>query len=270
MTVKLGTTGSVGSEARPRRRTRDVPRSGPRVRLREPGTVTWYAFKISDTEVRHLRLVRDRGGPPSPPGRRDPHCARPGGLRSCWPRSPTSGWSTWSLSNSGPPPAFIAEPVKFTTEWRLLCPLLKPGRRGPHPSPCHSSAATHLALPDALAGDFGIVLFYRGSWCPYCNAQLRAFQRASESMAEVGAKVVARSVDDEATTAELVAKHGLTFPVGHSADAKAISARRAFSSTPSVGTSNPPGSSSTPKAGWSSASTPAAPSAGWCQKTSWA
>ncbi len=80
-----------------------------------------------------------------------------------------------------------------------------------------------LALPDALAGDFGIVLFYRGSWCPYCNAQLRAFQRASESMAEVGAKVVALSVDDEATTAELVAKHGLTFPVGHSADAKAVS-----------------------------------------------
>jgi peroxiredoxin len=28
-----------------------------------------------------------------------------------------------------------------------------------------------LTLPDALAGDFGVVLFYRGSWCPYCNAQ---------------------------------------------------------------------------------------------------
>ncbi|HEX3840934.1 MAG TPA: peroxiredoxin family protein [Acidimicrobiales bacterium] len=79
-----------------------------------------------------------------------------------------------------------------------------------------------LALPDALAGGFGIVLFYRGSWCPYCNAQLRAFQRASESLAEVGAKVIALSVDDEATTQELIAKHGLTFPVGHSADARAV------------------------------------------------
>jgi peroxiredoxin len=79
-----------------------------------------------------------------------------------------------------------------------------------------------LALPDALAGDFGVVLFYRGSWCPFCNAQLRAFQRASESLAEVGAKVVALSVDDEATTAELIEKHGLTFPVGHSADARAV------------------------------------------------
>jgi peroxiredoxin len=51
---------------------------------------------------------------------------------------------------------------------------------------------------------------------------LRAFQRASESLAEVGAKVVALSVDDEATTAELIEKHGLTFPVGHSADARAV------------------------------------------------
>jgi peroxiredoxin len=79
-----------------------------------------------------------------------------------------------------------------------------------------------LVLPDGLAGSFGVVLFYRGSWCPYCNAQLRAFERASEKLADVGAKVVALSVDDEATTSELIAKHQLTFPVGHSADAHAL------------------------------------------------
>jgi peroxiredoxin len=79
-----------------------------------------------------------------------------------------------------------------------------------------------ISVPDALADGFGVVLFYRGSWCPYCNAQLRAFQRASQGLAEVGVKVVALSVDDEATTRELIAKHGLTFPVGHSADARAI------------------------------------------------
>jgi len=79
-----------------------------------------------------------------------------------------------------------------------------------------------LAVPDALAGEFGVILFYRGSWCPYCNAQLRAFQRAADSLAEIGARVVALSVDDEATTRELIAKHGLSFPVGHSADARAI------------------------------------------------
>src|SRR5580704_9203243 len=80
----------------------------------------------------------------------------------------------------------------------------------------------HLALPDALAGDFGVVLFYRGSWCPYCNAQLRAFERAGEALAGAGVKVAALSVDDNETTAALVNKHKLTFPVGYGAVAPEI------------------------------------------------
>jgi peroxiredoxin len=79
-----------------------------------------------------------------------------------------------------------------------------------------------LELPGALGGGFGVVLFFRGAWCPYCNAQLRAFQRAQDKLAELDIKVVALSVDDEATTGELIEKHGLTFPVGHSADACAV------------------------------------------------
>ena len=79
-----------------------------------------------------------------------------------------------------------------------------------------------LRLPDALAGRFGVVLYYRGSWCPYCNAQLSAFQRSLDSLAEVDISVVALSVDDEATTVDLIARHGLRFPVGHSASAAAI------------------------------------------------
>ena len=101
--------------------------------------------------------------------------------------------------------------------------LLAPGDPFPALNLVQSDGAP-LTIPDVFDGSFGVVLFYRGSWCPYCNAQLRAFQRASDSLATVGAKVVALSVDDESTTAALVAKHGLSFPVGHSADAAAISA----------------------------------------------
>jgi peroxiredoxin len=79
-----------------------------------------------------------------------------------------------------------------------------------------------FVVPDQLAGRFGVVLFYRGSWCPYCNAQLAAFQRAHEELEQAGAGVVALSVDDEATTLELLAKHHLGFPVGYGADAQAI------------------------------------------------
>jgi peroxiredoxin len=102
-------------------------------------------------------------------------------------------------------------------------PLLGPGDSFPSLS-LTPPGARALTLPDAFGGEFGVVLFFRGSWCPYCNAQLRAFQRASDSLADAGIKVAALSVDDEPTTAELIAKHGLTFPVGHSADARAIAA----------------------------------------------
>ena len=81
-----------------------------------------------------------------------------------------------------------------------------------------------ISLPGDLAGAFGVVLIYRGSWCPYCNAQLAAFSRAAEKLADLGVKVVALSVDDAATSAALVEKHRLAFPVGYGADADAVAA----------------------------------------------
>jgi peroxiredoxin len=81
-----------------------------------------------------------------------------------------------------------------------------------------------LTVPDAFSGDFAAVLFYRGAWCPYCNAQLRAFQRSGQALVDAGVRVGALSVDDEATTMELIAQHGLTFPVGYGADAPAVAA----------------------------------------------
>lgn len=81
-----------------------------------------------------------------------------------------------------------------------------------------------IALPDDLAGAYGVVLLYRGSWCPYCKAQLAAFSRAHDTFVEFGIRVVALSVDDEATSSRFAATLGLRFPVGHSADADRIAA----------------------------------------------
>ncbi|MGN6793267.1 MAG: peroxiredoxin family protein [Streptosporangiaceae bacterium] len=81
-----------------------------------------------------------------------------------------------------------------------------------------------ISLPDDLAGSYGVVLIYRGSWCPYCNAQLAGFSRASGALTELGVKVAALSVDDEQTSAALVARQKLRFPVGHSADAAKVAA----------------------------------------------
>lgn len=81
-----------------------------------------------------------------------------------------------------------------------------------------------ISLPDDLAGSYGVVLAYRGSWCPYCNAQLASYSRAADALAAEGAKVVAFSVDDEEASTALVEKHRLRFPVGHSADAATVAA----------------------------------------------
>ncbi len=99
--------------------------------------------------------------------------------------------------------------------------LLHPGDAFPSLSLAQAGGET-LELPSALAGEYAVVLLYRGSWCPYCNAQLRAFQRAQERLAELGVRVVALSVDDEPTTQALIERHGLTFAVGHSADPAAL------------------------------------------------
>jgi peroxiredoxin len=100
-------------------------------------------------------------------------------------------------------------------------PLLHPGDTFPELT-LTVPGGESVMVPGAFAGQFGVLLLYRGSWCPYCNAQLRAFQRASERLADVGVRVAALSVDDEATTAALIAKHGLTFPVGYGADARKV------------------------------------------------
>jgi peroxiredoxin len=101
--------------------------------------------------------------------------------------------------------------------------LLGPGDRFPALTVARTGGGI-LRLPDDLVGNFGVILFYRGSWCPYCNAQLSAFERSLNRLADIGALVTALSVDDEATTQVLIEKHGLRFPVGHSADARAIAA----------------------------------------------
>jgi peroxiredoxin len=100
-------------------------------------------------------------------------------------------------------------------------PLLHPGDTFPQLT-LNVPGAHAIQVPGWLDGEFGVVLFNRGAWCPYCTAQLGAFQRAGDSLAQAGIRVAALWVDDEKTTAEFTVKHGITFPLGHSADARAV------------------------------------------------
>ena len=58
-----------------------------------------------------------------------------------------------------------------------------------------------------------VVAFYRGGWCPFCNLELRAFQRLLPDIEAAGASLVAISPekpDESLSTAE---KNALTFEV---------------------------------------------------------
>lgn len=89
-----------------------------------------------------------------------------------------------------------------------------------------------LDLPADLAGRWGVVLVYRGSWCPFCNEQLAAFVAAAADLANAELEVVAFSVDDEGATAAFAAKHGIRFVLGHSADVgKIVEAVGAYETT---------------------------------------
>jgi peroxiredoxin len=81
-----------------------------------------------------------------------------------------------------------------------------------------------VELPGDLAGGYGVILFHRGSWCPFCNAQLAAFSRALDKFDAENIKIASVSVDDREKTEALVEKHKLGFPVAYGADARAVSA----------------------------------------------
>lgn len=79
-----------------------------------------------------------------------------------------------------------------------------------------------MSIPRDLEGRWAVLLFYRGHWCPYCRQQLLDFQRAREQLNELGAEVVALSVDSLEQAQQTVERHKLGFPVLYGLDAHEV------------------------------------------------
>jgi peroxiredoxin len=70
-----------------------------------------------------------------------------------------------------------------------------------------------VALSEVLREGHAVVVFYRGGWCPYCNIQLKAYQRLLPQLAQLGANLIAISPqlpDGSLSTAE---RNALDFAV---------------------------------------------------------
>ena len=70
-----------------------------------------------------------------------------------------------------------------------------------------------LTVPNELPRPYNVVLINRGAWCPFCVAQLRAFQAGMGKLADEGIGVVSISADSPDQALAMVAEHQLGFPV---------------------------------------------------------
>jgi peroxiredoxin len=66
-------------------------------------------------------------------------------------------------------------------------------------------------LKNALAGKPGVVIFYRGGWCPYCNAHLREIKSIQKDLTRLGYTTVALSPDRPEELAKTAKKHDLPY-----------------------------------------------------------
>lgn len=91
------------------------------------------------------------------------------------------------------------------------------------PGLAEGTAAPDFTAPAAEGGEVRlsellkegpvVLVFYRGSWCYYCNLQLRDLQAHYPEFEEAGVRLVALSVDKPVKASEMVEAEGYDFTV---------------------------------------------------------
>lgn len=76
-----------------------------------------------------------------------------------------------------------------------------------------SASGPVVSLSVVLKQGPAVITFYRGGWCPYCNIQLRAYQKRLVEMKALGARLLAISPQLPDGTLSVVEKNELTFDV---------------------------------------------------------
>ena len=70
---------------------------------------------------------------------------------------------------------------------------------------------TQVGLAELSGRNRVVLVFYRGSWCPYCDVQLRAFQARLDEIKAAGAELVAVSPQTPEESRSLAEERGLAF-----------------------------------------------------------
>lgn len=79
-----------------------------------------------------------------------------------------------------------------------------------------------IKLKEVLAGKPTVLIFYRGDWCPFCNAHLADLAQVEDKLKGLGFQIVAISPDLPSELQKTVAKHKLDFTLLSDSEAKAL------------------------------------------------
>lgn len=79
-------------------------------------------------------------------------------------------------------------------------------------------------LPEILRQKPSVVLFYRGGWCPFCNAHLAEIQGVQSEVVNLGYQIVAISPDSPENLQATDEKHNLGYSLYSDADGELIKA----------------------------------------------
>ncbi len=100
---------------------------------------------------------------------------------------------------------------------------LKIGLKLPEITLADSTGATY-ELTKSLSNGPAILVFYRGGWCPFCNAQLSELGKIEPDLLKLGYRIFAISPDSPTELAKTSAKHKLNYKLLSDSKMKASSA----------------------------------------------
>jgi peroxiredoxin len=104
-----------------------------------------------------------------------------------------------------------------------VAPGLEPGEQAPEFS-LPDAMELPVSLKERLSGGPVVLVFYRGEWCPYCNAYLRALQAALPQITARGASLLAVSPQSPDHSLSMAEKAQLGFDVLSDVDQAVIRA----------------------------------------------
>ena len=79
-----------------------------------------------------------------------------------------------------------------------------------------------ISLKDAVAGKPTVIIFYRGGWCPFCNAHLSDLAKVEAEVRAKGYQIIAISPDIPTELAKTVDKDHLTYRLFSDSSAEAM------------------------------------------------